>query len=522
MKYVDKILSYFTSNYLNNTKFHHSTLGYLKIFFERNNKLKATFSSLGNVFRNSKWSDFKAQNVKTSLIKSYTTYLLTGLLALIVLTGFLGKYYGNVLFEYIPFLGEVYETLSFSWTACEDWGKAGVIAVYSLWSHFKIKLVNKFHSKQQHIYNTLASFQKPKTRYYLPALNIELSETEARNHQVIEMWYRLNHSTQSLGNVNSAPTLPLDDSVYHYDSWNIYECLDDDFVPFVNYDTYGQIMEVESSYSLLPKEVLEIHQLDIESANFNKISAYNLALSLTGLNTQEALRSSKEDRWLLRNSLLSENLILNSNAFTQSKKLLGVNFMNSDTASKNVWSSSKLNSLGASNASNFLTNVQELFLKNDVKVNTLSSNSQANVDMSNFNFFEDSRMWLTKKYFFTSQLKSNIKSITSTYEIQPPKTGLSNDTAFNILVNAQTHDPISQLTNVALSLPCSIKLGSNLHTKKHANNYLALGDNDLLRSSNLVFMNKLTSSTSTFNLNYYTSLPNKAITLVDKVQFTQK
>lgn len=522
MKYVDKILNYFTSNYLNNTKFHHSTLGYLKIFFERNNKLKTTFSSLGNVFRNSKWSDFKAQNIKTSLIKSYTTYLLTIVLLLIILTGFLGKYCGHILFEYVPFLGEVYETLSFSWTVFEDWGKAGILAVYSLWSRFKAKLVAKFYSKQQHIYNTLASLQKPKTRYYLPALNIELSETEARNHQVIEVWYKLNHSTRSLGNVNSAPTLPLDDSVYHYDSWNIYECLDDDFAPFVNHDTYGQIMSIELNYGLLPKEVLEIHQLDIESANFNKISAYNLALSLTGLNTQEALRSSKEDRWLLRNSLLSENLILNSNAFTQSKKLLGINFMNSDTASKNVWASSKLNSLGASNASNFLTNVQELFLKNDIKVKALSSNPQTNADMSNFEFFEDSRMWLTKKYFFTSQLKSNIKSITSTYEIQPSKTDLNNNTAFNILVNAQAHDPMFQLTSAALSLPCSTKLWSNPYTKKYANDYLALGDNDLLRSSNLVFMNKLTSSTSTSSLNYYTSLPRKAIKLVDKAQFTQK
>jgi hypothetical protein len=60
--------------------------------------------------------------------------------------------------------------------------------------------------------------------------------------------------------------------------------------------TVFDLLKLESSYVLLPREVLEIHQLDIESANLAKITSYNTALSLTGLNTQSALKSSKEDR----------------------------------------------------------------------------------------------------------------------------------------------------------------------------------------------------------------------------------
>ena len=39
---------------MNNSRLKHSTLGFLKIFFERNNKFNDTFSNLGNVFKNSK------------------------------------------------------------------------------------------------------------------------------------------------------------------------------------------------------------------------------------------------------------------------------------------------------------------------------------------------------------------------------------------------------------------------------------------------------------------------------------
>ena len=114
MRYFDRLLNFFTSSYLNNTRFHHSTLGYLRIFFERNNKLKATFSSLGNVFRNSKWSDLKAQNIKTSFIKSWSTYFITVILVALVLLPFFGTYYGGTITSYVPFLGEMYEIVCFT------------------------------------------------------------------------------------------------------------------------------------------------------------------------------------------------------------------------------------------------------------------------------------------------------------------------------------------------------------------------------------------------------------------------
>lgn len=506
MKYVDKLLNYFTSNYLNNTRFHHSTLGYLKIFFERNNKLKSTFSSLGNVFRNSKWSDLKAQNIKTSLIKSWTVYFFTLAMILIFATSFLGTYYGNLLCSYFPLLGEAYESFSFLWSVIEDSSKAMLISVYSVWVNLKTQLASKLYNRQEHFYNTFSVLKKNDTQYSMPSLNIVLSENEAKNHAPIEMLYRMAHTTRTVGNLRSAPTLPLDTALYHYDSWNIHECLDDDFVPFWNEKPTVNILEVESTYALLPKEVLEIHQLDIESSNFNKVSSYNIALSLTGLNTQEALKSSKEDRWLLRNSLLSDGLILNSNAFTQSKKLLGVNFLSSENSSKNVWASAKLNSLGSTNTANFLTNIQELFMQNKSNSNVLSQYTHTNNDMSNFNFFEDSRMWLTKKYFFTNQLKNNTKSITPVQANTLTQTSATNSNTLNLLVNIQAQNPIIQLANVSLTLDTPKLVTKHDIRSPKLTTHLSLGDQDLLKLSNLSFLNKLTSSTSVADFNYFSPL----------------
>jgi len=54
MNALTKLINQFTSTFFNNSALKHSTLGSLKLFFERNNKFAPNLASLGNVFRNSK------------------------------------------------------------------------------------------------------------------------------------------------------------------------------------------------------------------------------------------------------------------------------------------------------------------------------------------------------------------------------------------------------------------------------------------------------------------------------------
>ena len=522
MRYFDRLLNFFTSSYLNNTRFHHSTLGYLKIFFERNNKLKSTFSSLGNVFRNSKWSDLKVQNIKTSFIKSWSTYFLTILLLSLFILPFFGTYCGGLVTYYVPLLGELYELFSFAWTHCEDLAKALLISVFSTWSYQKSFFLSSITQNQKHVYNTVnPSINKFESKVYSQN-NISLSGNATKNHAPIEMMYCLAQATKQLGNLKQAPNSVTDFSKIHLDSWNIDDCLESDFCPVTSYNNFLGLSNLEYSYTATPKDTFAIHQLDIESSNLNKISSYNIALSLTGLNTQEALKASKEDRWLLRNSLLSENLIINSNAFTQSKKLLGVNFLSSDIASKNVWTSTKLNSVGNENTSNFLSNLQELFINQPVAGDKLSHAPHLSNSMTNFDLFENSRMWLTKKYFFTNQLKNNTVKLSTLQGNNNSNHSGSNEQLFNILVNTQSQNINAQLHNLVLTLE-----SSNVKIQPSTNStlfdlHVGSGDLDLLKLNNLSFINKVTYSTSNNNLNYFTVLPYSSFPTPIKLGFVRK
>jgi hypothetical protein len=84
MSLKDQLINFFTTKYYNNLKYSNRTLAALRIFFERTTKYTTSMSTLGNVYRNSKWSDFKVQNIKFKFQKQSINMLL--LLALFLLT----------------------------------------------------------------------------------------------------------------------------------------------------------------------------------------------------------------------------------------------------------------------------------------------------------------------------------------------------------------------------------------------------------------------------------------------------
>ena len=508
MRYFDKLLNFFSSSYSNNTRFHHSTLGYLKIFFERNNKLKSTFTALGNVFRNSKWSDLKVQNIKTSFIKSWSSYFISILLVLCLTLSFFGAYSGNTAISQIPFLGDVYEIVCFSWTHTEDLVKASILSAVSIWSYVKSLLFSSTHTKQGYIYEFL-SLQNTTRLSSLskPVGSLSLSRDEIKNHMPIEVMYKLVHASKSVQDLNSLTTLDLGETQSYSDNLNIIDHLSLRNVCSSNKPKLLTMSTIEYGYTATPNHTAFIQQFDTGSADINKISTYNTALAVTNLNTQDALRSAKQDRWLVRNSLLSENLILNSNAFTQSKKLLGVNFLNSDAASKNVWNSTKLHSLDSSTSTNFISNLQELFSNQPTHSNQTSQSNFTNPNLDNFNFFENSRMWLVKKYFFTNQLKNNLTQAS----VVPLASNTSNPIRVNtynytLFLNLYNQNPQNQLSYLTLSTqPLTID-NTTVSITGMYDFYINAGDSDILKSNNLSFLNKLTYSTSNKDLKYYTTL----------------
>ena len=140
----------------------------------------------------------------------------------------------------------------------------------------------------------------------------------------------------------------------------------------------------------------------INSKILQTLNNQQFGIILNNLNIYDNLGQSKQDRWLLKNSLLSNSSVIDLNAFTQAKKLLGVNLFESSHTSRNIWNSSKLTQLfkaGELNNLSFLQN-QNLGKFSFYQNQNLNLLKNAPSGLQNLNFFEDSKIWNNKKYSF--------------------------------------------------------------------------------------------------------------------------
>ena len=505
MRYIDKLLNYFSSAYNNNTKYHHSTLGFLKIFFERNNKLKSTFSTLGNVFRNSKWSDLKIQNIKTSFIKSWTSYFVITLVALLFLFSFFGVYAGNIVAKYVPFLGEIFEIIAFYWLYFENWTKAAFITLFASLSALKSLVLIKIKQKQNYIYSTIQERrEKFKNFNFYKGTSLEFTREELKRHKtflVIHEYTQVSSSLADLRNLSffdtSVDLMNLDEIDLMDVCWSDTRNLHPTTVPL-------QLTNIEYPYAALPTRLMTLIQWNLTSLDINSINFDDLNLILSDLNLNTNLNNAKEDRWFLHNTLLSEDLTINSNKFTQSKKLLGLNLLNSNNTSKNVWNSTKFNSLDAANTNNVLSNLQELVNQTETKLQYLNTQNFFNGNLDKYNFFENSRMWLTKKFFYNNQLKHNSTTLTTQNKINTDLLN-SNNTNFNIYTNLFHQDLNLQTQALTLSTYESTNL-SKSPILTNSNLFIQNTEYDLLKLNNLVFLNTLNSSTTSQNIKFYSPL----------------
>jgi hypothetical protein len=102
-------------------------------------------------------------------------------------------------------------------------------------------------------------------------------------------------------------------------------------------------------------------------------------------------------------SPISEQLSKDNFNFTQAKNLIGSSLVNSLSSSNNIWNSNNLSNLA---------NSDNLMLSNG---------------MANLNYFEDSRLWLSKKFYLSSSVSNYVLNYNSS---QP----ISNDLKFKLLV----------------------------------------------------------------------------------------
>jgi hypothetical protein len=272
----------------------------------------------------------------------------------------------------------------------------------------------------------------------------------------------------------------------------------------------------EVYYTLLTKDLKSINTFKYlgltnkDYFSFFKIKFYPLFFDL---NLEKSLLNSKEQRWLVKNSLLTEFMVSNSYSLTQSKQLMGVLPYNSNFSIQNLWLSTKLFSsssvesiMYANKWSNFsyptytfLNSINFSFCKN-------FNNNYSN--FINLNFFENSRLWLFKKYFFNNQQSQNL--ILDTPLVR--KNGVDNNFSYSLYKYSLTNvyiNSVSKLESYYLissfrnNVPGS--LGYGLGNNTPSNIYIHSPVSDIYSSLDSNFFLFLTSNVQPYHkaLNYF-------------------
>ena len=518
MRYFDKLTNFFTSNYMNSPKHNSNFLSYLRIFFERNNKYKSTFAKLGNVFRNSKWADLKTQNIKTPLISNWFSWALTLFILTLLIFSFFGKSTASQFFLNVPFLSDGCNIVFYAWANFLNFASLTWIQIWLTVVTFKLPFLQLIGLNQNYMHkafnvgNSTDILTPVKTS--LPAKTLTLSPILFFDTQSLTLVHHISKVNQSLGFLNNHYTITPTNHTSHKPLLNrMYSLMPDVVSNVTSSNVRFQVKEVNNQTILytLTSSVQE----NWSGLNTNSITAltnlsnpkfYTLnnnmlqnlnnqrfGIILNNLNIYNNLTQSKQDRWLLKNSLLSNSSTVDLNAFTQTKKLLGMNLFESSNTSRNIWNSSKLTQLTQTEELQKLSIFQNfLGISQNQPLNSLNLLTETSSGLQGFNWFETSSLWTTKKYFFTNQLKSNHTILTQASTTTTGGKTYNQNSIFNFTSNVHNTILTNQLSNLTtLSKPTPSHALQNKNWSP-TNSFVGFGDVDLLKSVNLNIVNILT------------------------------
>ena len=524
------------SSYLNNNKYNNTLFNNLRIYFERETKHNSNVSTFGNTFRNSKWSDLQKVNIKESFLKTFIYASLTFVFLVSTLMCFWGKSKSEHYLGFIPFFSVWDSTLNLALILFNEIQSQMFIIMFSLIVSFAAKLKNTIPSKILNLLGVTLSVSttgrnnKPNTEYATAnyTSNYVLgSPTSPKSNHLIGTLKDLSTLQNSLAQLKNPPTTNTLGTILP----TILPETKPLNTPITDYTTQSSLASSESSYG----KVVNFNKMFHTPLNLKNVQTYNnLHKSLTyfDFNLLASINSGKEQRWLVKNSILTEFLTRNTNAFTQSKKLLGLSNYNNNFSNKNIWLASKLSNLNNTETLSYINNLNSSLYP--TAVNNLDYSFSANTStlkkstLSNLNFFENSRIWTTKKFFFNNQMLNNFPSHSKYY------VGLNSKGANNSSLNRFGLDNASihklSITNSTCDLssfmwPLADKanyLDNTSVTLVGRNNLTVTTSNiDLLNSSDLNFIISLTSNikSSGTNPNYCTSNPSTCVLTLDSNKF---
>lgn len=391
MRNISKIINFFNHIYSNSIKFNHSIYHFLKIFYERANKSSKIYSNLGNVFRSSKWTNYKIQNIKISFLPSFIKLLLfiltfsififnfkSNIFCLIDLfTNFISLFFKDIIYDYISFLMSVFLLYLYY--------LKNYISNFYLYllcpSNLNVNKNIRFYSIKTKLYNI--NFKKK--------FDFNLSNS---NNKLYNQHLMLAHTLFKIK--NNLFWINYSDNINYNNTINIknnnFFILNNKFLFFLNYDyknmLYSYYLKDLNMNYKLSFSFTENVSTSINSNSINKLNKTFFHSSIFENILNGLINILKQSRWLSRNITISDRFIINTNYFTEYKKLIGSNLTSSKLSNNNVWASSNLNKVNFQYIYSLLSSYKNNF------------NSSYLVDK-----FDESRLWLFKKIYFNTLLR---------------------------------------------------------------------------------------------------------------------
>ena len=409
MRLLNKFYSFIKSIYLNNSKFSNNLRHTLRIFFEREIKTKHTPTLFGSTFKGSKWVDYQTFNINKLFIKSGLSYFIYMLLVFLMLLLLLGRSKSEQYFGFFPFFSYINFILGYIPLVLNDLTSQVVLLLYSLYivlTNFLYSVLNYVNGKSFSFLNN--HYKKPNE----PSLT-----KNVKNFDTL-----FNNTTTKLNNTNTL--LPKFSKTLSVLSKNVALVTSTDFrwkSKYLDFFTlnkdvhYSTIKLKKDSFIKNSNTITNMESFYLNSKSLNTSKVKNIKTDINSIlkiskvlkkapnfnyNIENNLNISKQQRWLAKNSLLSESITNNTFLITQAKKLLGSNTLDKDFSSSTLWLPTKVSKLSSIESNMYLNSLNQQLFSNNINNNFLKTHTLTWPSFNNLNLFENSRIWVFKKYFF--------------------------------------------------------------------------------------------------------------------------
>ena len=405
LNFVSRLIQFFSSKHYNNLKYNYSTVALTKLIFEKTTKTAQSFKALGNVYRNSKWSDLNVFNIKPNFNKQFKQYI-TLALSLFIILLLITNFYMNFNLLSHSIIIELFIT-------AKDMFASWIIALLYTVQYCVSQVVSDLFKYTRHV------VVNPNISKLLRAQRITQRITKPRA--------RLNSFNTYLDESSLPPnTQMLLKGLHHINKHK--DKLKDAILSIKALSQFKELIAHSATFGIRSKDSFFCKSIknDVLLKQHNKTTSLCFLRSLpvryyitSYQNILQNTNLSKESKWLSKNSILGHELNTKVSSSTHVKKLYGNPVLSSAFSLKNIWASTKLSS-----------DINSLKVKSTAPIKqqtNLYNHFLTAPTTKSLNFLEESFFWVVKRSWF---LQSFSNSLSFNIQSQPNKLNLSKEDDF--------------------------------------------------------------------------------------------